>query len=102
MEYLTVEYSDLHKPLKFRFADDSGAEANSLQEFLNRQEAKGWELLAAIPLSYNFKNTPEGGARSELILCRLIFRGPSWPNADNPHRDPQPDQPFPGRKLQPV
>jgi len=100
MEYLTVEYSDLHKPLKFRFADGSCVEANHLQEFLNRQEALGWELLATIPLSYNFLKTAEGAA-SELRLCRLVFRGPSWPSPHNPDKAPQPSE-KPGRRLKPA
>jgi len=101
MEYLTVEYSELHKPLKFRFADNSSIETNHLQEFLNRQESLGWELMAIIPLTYiSFKKNEDAGLH--LHCCRLVFRGPVWPNAHNDDIGPRPGGSGPNRPLKPV
>jgi hypothetical protein len=102
MEYLTVEFSLIKKgPLAFRFADGSKVEANHLQEFLNRQADLGWQLLAALPLSYIPFKTPEGDGL-HLHCCRLIFRGPIWPNSDISDTEPPPGGTVPGRRLKPV
>jgi hypothetical protein len=102
MEYLTVEFSLLTKgPLIFKFADDPEVRANHLQEFLNRQAARGYQLLAALPLSYiTFKTLERAGLH--LHLCRLVFLGPVWPNAHNGDTEPPPGEKGPGSKLKPV
>lgn len=99
-EYLTVEYSLLGKPLKFRFVDDSGVEANHLQEFLNRQGSIGWELLSIMPLAYiPFQTAKTKGLY--LDQCRLIFQRMSQTSVDNPDKAPPPPG-KPGRQLKPV
>lgn len=99
-EYLTVEYSLLGKPLKFRFVDDSGVEANHLQEFLNRQGSIGWKLLSTMPLAYiPFETAKIKGLY--LDQCRLIFRRMPQTSAHNPDKDPAPSG-KPDRRLKPV
>jgi hypothetical protein len=103
LEYLTVEFSLVKKPpLIFRFADNSTIKANHLHEFLNRQAAQGWELLTVLPLTYVAVKT--SGQPDGLLMncCRLIFRGPIWPNAHNGETDPPLDEKAPGPRLKPV
>jgi hypothetical protein len=101
-EYLTVEFDLLKKPpLIFRFADNSVMKANHLQEFLNRQSARGWQLLAALPLTYvSFTVGEDAGLH--LHCCRLIFLGPVWTNSDSPDTEPPPDGSGPSPRLKPA
>jgi len=98
-EYLTVEYSTLSKPLKFRFADDSGVVANHLHAFLNRQDSLGWELLSIMPLAYvPFETEKVRGLY--LDQCRLIFRRSLQTSTHTPDTVPPPSGK--ARRLKPV
>jgi hypothetical protein len=100
---LTVEFSLVKKPpLIFRFADNSTVKANHLHEFLNRQAALGWQLLAALPLTYVAVKTSDQPDGLLLNCCRLIFLGPVWPSAHNGETEPPPGGTGPDRHLQPV